>query len=256
VILRVWTLAANTVREAIRSKLLYTLLGFAVALILFAVALSHLSYIERERILQDFGLASIRLFGVAIAIFVGVNLIHNEVDRRTVYTILSKPLSRSEFLLGKYLGLLLTVWLQLAIMVGCFVATSLLTASPLGPGHAAAFVLIAFELALVVAIATLFSSFTTPMLASFFSVGVWLVGHLTRDLRQMGAQTGDPGLESATAWLHRLAPDLESFNLTIEAVHMLPVSASDVGLPAIYALGYVSILLVVAMVVFERRDFR
>ncbi|MFP8882245.1 MAG: ABC transporter permease [Myxococcota bacterium] len=255
-ILRIWVLASNTVREALRSKLLYTLLGFGVALILFAVALSNLSYIESERILQGFGFASIRLFSVAIAIFVGVNLIHKEVDRRTVYTILSKPLSRGEFLIGKYLGLLLTIWIQLAIMIVFFVGTSMLTASPLDIGYLAAFALIAVELAVVVAIATLFSAFTTPMLASFFSAGLWIVGHLTRDLRQLGAQTDDPSIQSATAWLHRLLPDLESFNLTIEAVHHLPVAASDVWLPTIYGIGYASILLVTAVVVFERRDLR
>ncbi|MGE4607794.1 MAG: ABC transporter permease [Myxococcota bacterium] len=255
-ILRIWVLASNTVREALRSKLLYTLLGFGVALILFALALSNLSYIESERILQGFGFASIRLFSVAIAIFVGVNLIHKEVDRRTVYTILSKPLSRGEFLIGKYLGLLLTIWIQLAIMIVFFVGTSMLTASPLDIGYLAAFALIAVELAVVVAIATLFSAFTTPMLASFFSAGLWSVGHLTRDLRQLGAQANDPSIQSATAWLHRLLPDLESFNLTIEAVHHLPVAASDVWLPTIYGIGYASILLVTAVVVFERRDLR
>ncbi|MEE8475254.1 MAG: hypothetical protein V3T01_07890, partial [Myxococcota bacterium] len=93
----IWTIATNTVREAVRNKLLYVLLFFAIALILAGVFLSTLSYVESERILQDVGLAAIRLFSVAIAIFVGVNLIHNEVDRRTVYTILSKPLSRTEF---------------------------------------------------------------------------------------------------------------------------------------------------------------
>jgi len=254
--LRVWTLATNTLREAIRSKLLYTLLGFAVALIVFAIALSQLSYIERERILQNFGLASIRLFSVAIAIFVGVNLIHKEVDRRTIYTILSKPLSRAEFLLGKYVGLLLTIWLQLGIMVAFFVGTSLLTGAPLGGSHAALIALLAVELAVVVAIATLFSSFTTPMLASFFSIGIWLVGNLTRDLREMGARSADSTIEAATIWLHRLLPDMSSFDLTLETAHGLTIGASSLWIPTLYGLGYVGILLVMAMLIFERRDFR
>ena len=101
---RIWTIAINTTREAIRSKLLYVLLGFATVVILSGVVISSLSYVESARILQDIGLAAIRISGVAIAIFVGVNLIYKEVDRRTVHTILSKPLSRSEFLLGKRTG--------------------------------------------------------------------------------------------------------------------------------------------------------
>jgi ABC-type transport system involved in multi-copper enzyme maturation permease subunit len=215
-----------------------------------------LSYTESERILQDIGIASIRLFSVAIAIFVGVGLIHKEVERRTVHTILSKPLSRAEFLLGKYLGLVLIIWLQMMIMVLFFAGLSELMGAPLGLSHLAAFALTAVELAVVVAIATLFSAFTTPMLASFFSCGLWIAGHLTRELRDHGAGSDQLIAREVTAWMHRILPDLESFNLSIEASHQLPVAASDVWLPALYGAGYVAILLVSAIAVFERRDLR
>ena len=253
---RIWTIAVNTCREAVRSKLLYTLLFFAIGMILSGVVLSALSYVERDRILQDFGIAAIRLFSVAIAIFVGVSLIYKEVDRRTVYTILSKPLSRTEFLLGKYAGLVLTIWLQMVVMVVFFVATSLATGAPLGAGHAAALALTAVELALVVAPATLFSSFTTPLLASFFTCGLWLVGHLTRDLRHLGSTSQSDMVREGTVWMHRILPDLESFNLSIEASHLLAVTPSDVWLPVVYGVGYITILLVTAATIFERRDFR
>jgi ABC-type transport system involved in multi-copper enzyme maturation permease subunit len=118
-LLRIRTLAANTVREAVRNRVLYVLLFFALVLIGTGVLLSTLSYVERERILQDVGLASIRLFGAAIALFVGVGLIHKEVDRRTIFTILSKPVARSEFLVGKFAGLVVTIWLQVAVMAAC-----------------------------------------------------------------------------------------------------------------------------------------
>jgi ABC-type transport system involved in multi-copper enzyme maturation permease subunit len=185
-----------------------------------------------------------------------VGLIYKEVDRRTVYTILSKPLSRSEFLLGKYLGLVVTIWMQMGIMVAAFVLVSLFAGAPLLMGHAAAFALTAVELALMVAIATFFSAFTTPMLASLFSTGIWVVGNLTRDLRDIGARSDLESVRSATVWLHRLLPDLESFNLTIEAVHGLPITASDVWMPLCYGAGYVGIVLVCAVGIFERRDFR
>jgi ABC-type transport system involved in multi-copper enzyme maturation permease subunit len=249
-------IAMNTVREAVRSKVLYVLLFFAIIMMLFGILLSALSYVESERIMQDMALAAMRVFGVAIAIFVGVNLIHKEVDRRTVYTILSKPLTRAEFLLGKYAGLVLTIWLQLAIMVACFAGVSVLTGAPLDAGHAAACLLIGVELALVVAVATLFSAFTTPMLASFFTAGVWVAGHLTRDLRDVGSRSDEAWVRAATAWLHRVLPDLESFNLTIEAVHGLPVTAADVWLPLVYGTAYATLLLLLAVTIFERRDFR
>jgi ABC-type transport system involved in multi-copper enzyme maturation permease subunit len=253
---RIWAIATNTVREAIRDKLLYTLVLFALALIAVGVLVSLLSYVESRRILQDVGFAAIRLFGVALAIFVGVSLVHREVDRRTVFTILSKPLSRGEFLLGKYLGLVLAIWLQTAIMGAAFVGVSLFAGAPLSGGHAAALLLTGVELALIIAVATLFSAFTTPMLSSLFTAGLWMIGHLTRDLRDIGASSGVALVERATALAHRVLPDLDSFNLTIEAVHGLPLTASDVGLPALYGAGYVAILLVAAVAIFERRDFR
>jgi ABC-type transport system involved in multi-copper enzyme maturation permease subunit len=249
-------IAINTLRESVRSRILYGLLFFALLMIGSGVVVSSLSYVERGRILQDVGLASIRLFGVAIAIFVGINLIHKEVDRRTVFTILSKPLTRGTFLLGKWVGLTLTIWLQTGIMALTFAAVSLLAGAPLGWAHAAFFVLVAAELALVVAIATLFSAFTTPVLAAFFTTGVWVVGQLTRELRDIGAASEAVAVEWATWLLHRTLPDLESFDLSIEAAHMLPIAASDVWLPLAYGAGYAALVLVLAVAVFERRDFR
>jgi len=256
VITRIFTIAWNTGREAIRSRLLYTLFFFALVLILSSLILANISYVERNRILHDIGMASIRFFSVAIAIFVGVGLIHKEVERRTVYTILSKPLSRGEFLLGKYVGLLGTLWLQAAIMVAVFAAISLLRGVSLDAGHAAAFGLLAVELAVMVAIATLFSAFTTPMLASLFAGGVWIAGNLTRNLRDLGVGSEVEIVRQVTALLHRLLPDLTSFNLSIEAAHGLPIAASDFWLPTLYGAAYVTIVLVCAVTIFERRDFK
>lgn len=255
-LLRIQTIAVNTVREAVRSKVLYVLLFFALVLIGTGVLLSTLSYVERERILQDVGLAAVRLFGAAIAIFVGVGLVHKEVDRRTIFTVLSKPVSRSEFLLGKFAGLVATLWIQVAVMAACFCGVSLLAGAPLDSGHAKALLLVAGELAVLCAVATLFSSFTTPTLASLFGAGFYLVGHLTRDLRELGAQSGSLAAEQATALLHRVLPDLEAFNLSIEAVHGLPIPATDVWQPLLYGAFYCASLLLIASLVFERRDFR
>jgi Cu-processing system permease protein len=253
---RVLAIAGNTLREAIRSRVLYTLLFFALVLIGTGVLLATLSYVERERILQDVGFAAIRSFGVAIAIFVGIGLVHREVDRRTIFTILSKPISRGEFLLGKYLGLLATLWLQIAVMGAGFAAVSWLAGAPLEPAHAWALAGIAAEVSVVVALALLFSAFTTPMLASLFTAGLWLIGHLTRDLRGLGAHSGVDGVRHLTELLYRTLPDLQAFDLTTRAVHQLPLTTSDLVLPALYALGYVVLALLAAAVVFERRDFR
>ncbi len=253
---RISAIAGNTVREAVRNKLLYTLLFFAVAVIGCAVLVASLSYVEGNRIIQDVGLAAIRLFSLGIAVFVGIGLIHNEVERRTIQTILSKPVSRAEFLLGKYLGLLATVWLQVAIMGVAFVIVSLASGAPLGAGVAWALLLFCMELAVIVAVATLFSSFTTPLLASLFTVGIWVVGHLTRDLLALGKQADQESVQWVTAFLYRVLPDLEAFNLTIEAVHGLPIESGEVVWPMLLGIGYSAVLLIVAIQVFQKRDMK
>jgi len=254
--LRIRTIAHNTVREAVRNKLLYTLLFFAILLIGTGVLVSSLSYVESERILQDVGLAAIRLMSMGIAVFVGVGLIHGEVERRTIYTILSKPVSRVEFLLGKYLGLVVTTWLMLMVMGVAFALVSLGYGAPLDAGHLTCFFLIAMELVVLVAVATLFSAFTTPMLASLFTVGVYVLGHLSRDLRSLGLQSQNQALEPVAKFLFELLPDLESFNVTIQAVHQLPIPPAEVGWAVVYGLGYATALLFLASFVFLRRDFR
>ena len=224
---RIYALANNTFREAIRNKLLYTLLGFSVVMISSGVVLATLSYVEVHEILQDMGLAAIRFFSVGIAIFVGIGLIHNEVDRRTIFTILSKPVSRNEFLVGKWAGLTFTVWLLLGL-----------------------------ELMVVVAIATFFSSFTTPMLAALFSIGLWMIGHLSRDLHALGQQSDVGSVTAMANFVFLLMPDFEVFNKTLEAVHGLPIDSGEIGLAFVYAVGYTVCTLILGAMIFSRRDFK
>lgn len=253
---RIWTIGLNTMREAIRNKLLYTLLFFAIVMIGTGVIVGSISYVEGSRILQDVGLASIRLFSTGIAIFVGVGLIYSEVYRRTIYTILSKPVSRAEFLVGKFVGLVMTIWLQLVIMSAAFIAVSLSSGAPIDSGHFYALALLGVELAVVVAVATLFSAFTTPMLASFFTLGIYMMGHLSRNLLQIGEQGESESMRQLTRVIYEIVPDLESFNLSVQAVHQLPIATSEVVLPVLYAVGYIAALLFAATFIFERRDFK
>ena len=253
---RIHALAANTFREAIRNKLLYVLLGFGLVMIGAGALLAALSYVEVHEILQDMGMAAIRLFSAGIAIFVGVGLVHGEVDRRTIYTILSKPVARSEFLVGKWAGLTFTVWVQLCLMSLAFAAVSSLAGASLDAGHLQALVLLGLELMVLVAISTLFSSFTTPMLASFYTFGLWLVGHLSRDVYLLGQQSELASVSRIAALLYAVLPDFEIFNKTLEAVHGLPIHDYEVGFAALYAAGYAGVTLILAATVFARRDLK
>ena len=252
----VWIVAKNTFREAARDRLLTTILFFGGVLVASSVVLAPLTLGEQARIIRDLGMTAVNVFAMLLVIFVGTGLVYREIEQKTIYAVLSQPLSRTQFLLGKFLGLALTIWMQMAVMVAVFAAVSLATGAPLGGAHAAAFVLGAVELALVVAVATFFSAFTSPMLASFFAVGVWVAGNLTRNLRDIGASSELPLVVLTTRWLHRALPDLASFNLTLEAAHGLPVTGSDVWLALAYGTGYAVVVLVAAVAVFERRDFR
>lgn len=255
-ILRIQALAANTFREAIRNKLLYALLAFSIVLIGAGVLLATLSYVEVDEILQDMGMAAIRLFSAGIAMFVGAGMVHNEVDRRTVFTILSKPVSRGEFLIGKWAGLTFTVWLQLALMAISFATVSSLAGASVELDHGIAIALIGLELMVVVAIATLFSCFTTPMLASLYTFGLWLIGHLSRDLYLLGQQSEQPSVPGLAAALYAVLPDFEVFNKTLEAVHGLPIRSDEVAFAVLYAIGYSSAVLVLASTIFARRDLK
>ena len=255
-LIRIQALAFNTIREAIRNKLLYTLLGFGILMIGSGVLISTLSYVEINEILQDIGMGAIRFFSAGIAIFVGIGLIHGEVERRTIFTILSKPVSRSEFLIGKFAGLTLTVWLQLGLMSIAFALVSWMAGAPLGSGHLIALLLIGLELMVLVAIATFFSAFTTPMLAALFTISFWLIGHLSRDLYALGQQSEIESVTSAAAWIFRVLPDFEVFNKTLEAVHGLPIESHEVGMAFVYSIGYMICLLTLGSMIFSRRDFK
>ncbi len=145
---------------------------------------------------------------------------------------------------------------MLVIMCAAFAVESLLYGEPLDAGHAAALGLTAMELVVMVAVATLFSAFTTPMLASLFTVGVYLLGHLTRDLYQLGSQATSDSVDLVATFLYRVLPDLESFNLTIQAVHGLEITAAEIWWPVLYGFGYATVILIAATMLFERRDFR
>ena len=204
-------IARNTFKETIRNRILYVILMFALILILFSGAISELTITSPETIIKNLGFAAINLFGVAIAVFVGVSLVYNELEKKTIYTIVSKPIGRWQFLLGKYFGLLLTVWVNILVMTLVFLVTIHYNAaigthqggflSHLGVSIAKAahtFVwwsaydatryvmpvigVTCLEMAIITAFAILFSSFTTPTLSMFFTVLTFIAGRLNEDI--------------------------------------------------------------------------
>jgi ABC-type transport system involved in multi-copper enzyme maturation permease subunit len=253
---RTAVVAINTVREAVRDKLLYNLLLFAALMIASSILLAQIQIADDTRIYRDVGLSAIALFGALIAVFVGINLVYREISQRTIYTMLAKPLRRWEFLLGKYLGLVALLALEVVVMSVFFAAVLWSKDSPFTSGLGWAIVLIWCELALLTAVAMFFSSFTTPYLAAMFSVALWIIGHLLADLRLFGQHADMPGLREVTEALYWSLPNLDRLDLKADAAAGVTIETLRVAWAVVYSALYSGALLLGAMLLFQRRDFR
>ena len=252
---RIWAVAVNTFREAVRNKILYALLALAVAMIGSGVFLGQLALDQNIRIIQDFGLFFMTLFGMVIAVFVGVTLLYEEVQRRTVYVLLSSPLRRTEFLLGKYVGMLLTLGVMIAVMGAVVVLLLGLQGAPVGGVLLQAIALAYAELAVVTAVALLFSSFSTPYLSGFFTFGIFVMGRLSGDLLRLLPSLEPAYVRPPLRVVAGLLPQLWRFDFTARVVYGRPVGMDTFALTAMYAVTYSAVALALAAFIFRRKDF-
>lgn len=252
---RVTIIALNTFRENLRDKILYNLVLFALLLIGMSALLGTLTIAEQEKIVSDMGLAAINLVGVLIAIFVGVGLVSKEIDRRTVYTIMARPISRGQFILGKYLGLALTLLVNLLVMGAVFLATLWMHGASISPALLQALQLIFVELLLMTALALFFSTFTSTTLSATLTLALYVVGHLTPDLKGIAEKSQSPWLHGVMTSLYYLCPNLESLNIKGVAAAGVGVPLSYQAMASLYGLLYAAFLLTAACLVFQRRDF-
>jgi ABC-type transport system involved in multi-copper enzyme maturation permease subunit len=253
---KIWAIILNTFREAVRDRILYAIVFFALLILLMSTVMDVITIGQRSKIIIDMGLTSISIFGTLIAIFVGIGLVYKEIDKRTIYTIVSKPVARWQFLLGKYLGLVLTIFVEVAAMSVIFFAIAYGESGTLSPIIPAAVGLTLIELMVVCAVAIFFSSFSTPILSGMYTLGVYLIGHMTRDLYTFSFRFKGTLLEKLMLFLYYFFPNLDNFNLRSQAVHGLPVDWGYVGLSVLYGIGYIAVLLVVSSYIFTRRDFK
>lgn len=259
-------IAKNTFREAIRNKILYILLAFAMILIIFSVILSALSIGQEEKIIKDVGLFSITFFGVLIAIMVGIGLIYNELDKRTIYVIISKPIYRFEFVLGKFFGLVLTILVNVVIMTAVFFALLLFRHFSIPAVLVKAIGLTVLELVVVTGLATLFSSFSTPILSAVYTFLLYIAGHLTDDLIRFAQQITTPKswspVTSTDKILAKIAivvswilPQLQKFNIRNQAVNGVAIT-ENIPLNVIYGILYTACILFIASICFSKRNFK
>jgi ABC-2 type transport system permease protein len=249
-------IASNGFREVIRDRILYVLGFFVLLLVLASRILPPIAVGTDGKIFLDLGIGAMNLLAVIVAIFVGTGLINKEIEKKTVLILIPKPITSTEFILGKHLGLsAVLVTLVLAMSIIYFAMMSLLRIDYPFLSLTIAIGYILLELALLVAISMTFGVFTSSILATLFSFGVYLMGHSTRDLLKLGQMTENPGIQQITKGLFMILPDLERMNLKNDAVYNLLPSNGELLSSFIYGVLYIIILLVITINIFSRRQF-
>lgn len=257
--MKIIAIALNTFRESVRDRVLYNLVLFVALIVVAAVVMGRIAVGQEAKIIIDVGLSATSIFGLLIAIFIGIGLVSKEIERRTIVVILSKPVRRSQFILGKYFGLCLTLLVNTAAMA-LTVSLALMfvnggfDSSQLNLWPTA--YLIFLELALMTAVAMLFSCFSSPALSALFTLLIFLIGRWSPDLK-LFAETANSALTRVISRaLYHLLPNLANFNFINEAAYGQSVPARLLMGNSIYAVFYISALLALAVLIFERRNFK
>ena len=264
------TLVAGSVfKESVRDRVPYSLMLFAILLMAASYLISQLTAGQDLKIIKDLGLAAISMIGLLIAIFIGIGLVSKEVERRSIYSLLAKPVSRTSFILGKFAGLVLTLVANVGAMTLAYFLVLAYMYWMAEPGIRAAWpapatdprllvpiVLILAQLTIVTAIALLFSTFSSPLLSALLTLGVWTAGHFNADLRNVESVIESPPAVYTARALYYLLPNFAAFDVKAQVVHGEAVSLLQVGLTLLYAVTYVSALLAASVAIFRRRDFK
>jgi ABC-type transport system involved in multi-copper enzyme maturation permease subunit len=251
---RILAVAANTYRETVRERVLYNLVFFALLMTASGVFMKQLSIRQDERIIKDIGLAAMELFGTLIAVFIGVGLVSKEIERRSLYPLLAKPLGRTEFILGKFAGLGFTLLVNVAVMTAGLYLTLAATGRAVDPNLMKAVYTMYLGLLLVVALALLFSAITSSMLAAVGTVILVVAGRFSdviRNMKQVAPGTPDWLAQG----LYYVLPNFRNFDIKMRVVHFDPVSATDLAWITVYAVGYLGVVLGLALTVFRSREF-
>jgi ABC-type transport system involved in multi-copper enzyme maturation permease subunit len=243
----------------VRDRVLYNLIFFALMMIGAAIMVGQISIGIERLVIVNLGLSAISIFGLVMAIFIGVGLVYKEMEKRTLYSLLAKPIRRWEFLVGKYVGLLLTLAVNTSFMTLGLAAALFYVGRPFVRSDALVLVAVYFillELALVTALALFFSCFSSPMLSTLFTLGIYVTGVFAKDIREFGELTHNPALKGMTRVLYYLVPNFHNFNAIAAAAHGESIPVSLIWQNTLYALLYVVLVLVAASAVFSRRNLK
>jgi ABC-type transport system involved in multi-copper enzyme maturation permease subunit len=251
--------AINTFREAVRDRVLYNLIFFALLMIGAAILVGQISIGIDRLVIINLGLSAISLIGLVMAIFIGVGLVSKEMEKRTLYSLLSRPIRRWEFLVGKYAGLLLTLVVNTCFMTLGLAAALFYVGRSFVSTDALVLVAVYFillELALVTALALFFSCFTTPMFSILFTLGIYVTGCLAGDIREFGDLTRSADLKILSRVTYYVVPNFHNFNAISAAAHSEKIPALLIAQNTLYAALYVVLLLFASSAIFSRRNLK
>lgn len=251
--------AINTFREAVRDRVLYNLVFFALLMMGAAILVGQISIGIERLVIVNLGLSAISIFGVVMAVFIGVGLVSKEIEKRTLYSLLAKPVGRSQFLAGKYGGLLLTLAVNTAFMTLGLAAALYYVGHPYVRSDLTILVAVYFillELALITALALFFSCFSSPLLSTLFTLGIFVTGVFAGDIREFGALTQNRALNAVTNAIYYLVPNFHNFNVIGVAGHGGRVAPLLILQNTAYAALYVTIVLLGASAIFSRRNLK
>lgn len=249
-------LANSTFLETVRDRIFYLVAVFGFIMLASTAILSPLTVGAQGKIMADVGLASMVLFGLLVVIFVGSNMVRKEMEKGTIVTILSKPVGRREYLLGKFLGLNLTLTAMLGIMGLVFLLMLFLAPGSFSFRFLGAFYLTFLELTLINAVVVFFSTSVSPILAAVFTLGVFAAGHLSQSIKDFGEMQGSVFQHQTSQLVYYMIPNLEVFNLRGPVVHGTPVSGEHLVMATIYCFAWTALLLLVAGSIFSRKELR
>ena len=251
--------AVNTFREAVRDRVLYNLIFFALMMMAAAVLVGGVSIgIERD-VMVNLGLTAISIFGIVMAIFIGVGLVYKEIEKRTLYSVLAKPIQRWQFLVGKFVGLLLTLVVNTVLMaIGLSAALFYVTRKfERGDGTIViAIYFILLELALITALALFFSCFSSPILSTLYTLGIYVAGVFSPDIRDIGIVTSSPVVKAVAKFIYYVLPNFHNFNTIAAAAHSETIPPALIWQNTAYASLYVIVVLIAASVMFSGRDLK
>ena len=256
--LRIAHIASNTFREAVRDRVLYNLIAFALLMSGAAVLVGQVSFGIERLVVVNLGLTAVSLFGIVIAIFIGIGLVSKEIEKRTLYTVLSRPVQRWEFIVGKFFGLAGTLAVNTFLMaIGVFAALLYVAHQFHGSDGwiAVALYFIILQFLMMTALALFFSSFASPLMAAVFAFALFVIGNFAEDLRGFAAMTHGLQRWMATGAAYML-PNFSAFNVITSVAHEQPVAGSLIFYNTLYALVYTAMAMAAAVLIFQHRNLK